>query len=55
MDKTVIETDTIVRENTHFSEITQRDENSEDIRNAPRGHLIQFQDYTMVEQMPTTE
>lgn len=54
MDKTIIETDTTVRENTHFSEITQRDENSEDVRNAPRGHLIQFQDYTMVEQMPTT-
>lgn len=54
MDKTIIETDTTVRENTHFSEITQRDENSENIRYTPRGHLIQFQDYTMLEQMPTT-
>lgn len=54
MDKTIIESDTTVRESTHFPETTQRDENSEDIRNAPRGHLIQFQDYTMVEQLPTT-
>jgi serine/threonine protein kinase len=54
MDKTIIESDTTVRESTHFPETTQRDENNEDIRNAPRGHLIQFQDYTMVEQLPTT-
>jgi len=54
MDKTIIESDTTVRENRHFSEITQRDENSENVHNAPRGHLIQFQDYTMVEQLPTT-